>query len=77
MRKRTSLIVAAGIAIPVLAGTVVYIVMNHHPRASAAEVPSAKVAVAATGDIAHTLSLPDSSSLTKLLMFTPRSPALW
>ena len=57
MRKRTSLIVAAGIAIPVLAGIVVYIVMNQHPRASAAEVPSAKVAVAATGDIAHTLSL--------------------
>jgi RND family efflux transporter MFP subunit len=57
MRKRTSLIVAAGIAIPVLAAIVAYIVLNHRPPARAAEVPSAKVAVAATGDIAHTLSL--------------------
>ena len=57
MRKRTSLIVAAGITIPVLAGIVAYIVMNRHPNARAAEVPSAKVAVAARGDIAHTLSL--------------------
>jgi RND family efflux transporter MFP subunit len=57
MRKRTSLIVAAGIAFPVLAGIVVYIVMNQHPKAQAAEVPTAKVAVAAMGDIAHTLSL--------------------
>jgi RND family efflux transporter MFP subunit len=31
--------------------------MNHHPSARASEVPSAKVAVAARGDIAHTLSL--------------------
>jgi RND family efflux transporter MFP subunit len=57
MRKRTSLIVAAGIAIPVLVGIVVYIVLNHHPGANTTVVPTAKVAVAATGDIAHTLSL--------------------
>ncbi|MGP8227390.1 MAG: efflux RND transporter periplasmic adaptor subunit [Terracidiphilus sp.] len=57
MRKRTSLIVAMGITIPVLAGIVAYIVMNRHPNARAAEAPSAKVAVAARGDIAHTLSL--------------------
>jgi RND family efflux transporter MFP subunit len=57
MRKRTSLIVAAGITFSVLAGIVAYIVMNRHPNARAAEAPSAKVAVAAKGDIAHTLSL--------------------
>jgi RND family efflux transporter MFP subunit len=57
MRKRTSLIVAAGIAFPALAGIVAYIVMNRHPNAHAAEVPSAKVVAAARGDIAHTLSL--------------------
>jgi RND family efflux transporter MFP subunit len=57
MRKRTSLIVAAGITFPVLAGIVAYIVMTRHPNAHAAEVPSAKVVAAARGDIAHTLSL--------------------
>ena len=57
MRKRTSLIVAPGITLPVLAGIVAYFVMNQHPNERAAEVPSAKVAVAARGEIAHTLSL--------------------
>lgn len=57
MRKRASLIVAAGVTLPVLVGIVVYIVINQHPKARATEPPSAKVAVAATGDIAHTLSL--------------------
>jgi RND family efflux transporter MFP subunit len=57
MRKRTSLIVAAGITFPVLAGIVAYILMNQHPSARAAEVPSAKVATAMRGDIARTLSL--------------------
>jgi RND family efflux transporter MFP subunit len=57
MRKRTSLIVAAGITLPVFAGIVAYFVMNQHPNARAAEVPSAKVAAAARGEIAHTLSL--------------------
>src|ERR1039458_3178672 len=57
MRKRTSLIVAAGITFLVLAGIVAYIVMKLHPNERAAEVPSAKVATAMRGDIAHTLSL--------------------
>lgn len=57
MRKRTSLIVAAGVMSPVLAGIVACSVLNRHPDARAAQVPSAKVAVAAKGDIAHTLSL--------------------
>jgi RND family efflux transporter MFP subunit len=57
MRKRTSLIVAAGITFLVLAGIFAYIVMKQHPNARAAEVPSAKVALAVKGDIAHTLSL--------------------
>jgi RND family efflux transporter MFP subunit len=57
MRKRTSLIVAAGITFLVLAGIVAYIVIKQHPNARAAEVPSAKVALAVKGDIAHTLSL--------------------
>jgi RND family efflux transporter MFP subunit len=51
------LIVVAGITLLVLAGIVAYIVMNQHPSANAAVTPSAKVAVAAKGDIAHTLSL--------------------
>ncbi len=57
MRKRTSLIVAAGITFLVLAGIVAYILMNQHPNARAAEAPSAKVAAAMRGDIARTLSL--------------------
>jgi multidrug efflux pump subunit AcrA (membrane-fusion protein) len=57
MRKRTSLIVAAGITFLVLAVIVAYILMNQHPNARAAEVPSAKVAAAMRGDIARTLSL--------------------
>ena len=57
MRKRTSLIVAAGITFLVLAGIVAYFLMNQHPNARAAEAPSAKVAAAMRGDIARTLSL--------------------
>ncbi|MGD0940165.1 MAG: efflux RND transporter periplasmic adaptor subunit [Terracidiphilus sp.] len=57
MRKRTSLIVAAGITPLVLTGIVAYFVTNRHPNAHAAEIPSAKVATAKRGDIAHTLSL--------------------
>ena len=57
MRKRSSLIAAVGIAFLVLCGIVAYSVMNRRPKARAAEAPTAMVAVAATGDIAHTLSL--------------------
>jgi RND family efflux transporter MFP subunit len=55
MRKRTSWILAAGITIPALAGIVAC--KNNHSGANAAETPSAKVAAAQRGDIAHTLSL--------------------
>jgi RND family efflux transporter MFP subunit len=55
MRKRTSLIFAAGIVFPVLAGIVACKNTNQHSGST--ELPTAKVAVAATGDIAHTLSL--------------------
>ncbi len=60
MRKRTLLIVrivAAGIAIPVLAGIVACSFKSQHSGANAAEIPSAKVAEAKRGDIAHALSL--------------------
>ncbi len=55
MRKRTSCILAAGIAISALAGVIAC--KNQHSGANAAETPSAQVAVAQRGDIAHTLSL--------------------
>jgi RND family efflux transporter MFP subunit len=55
MRKLTSWILAAGIAIPALAG--IAACKSQHSGANAAETPSAKVAVAQRGDIAHTLSL--------------------
>jgi RND family efflux transporter MFP subunit len=57
MRKRTSLIAGAGITFLLLSGIVAFIVMNRRPNAHATEVPSARVAVASTGNIAHTLSL--------------------
>ena len=57
MRKRSSLILAAGITIPVLAGIVACNFKSRHSDANAAEIPSARVAAAMRGDIAHTLSL--------------------
>ncbi len=57
MRKRTSLILAVGITFPVLAGMVACNFRNQHSDANAAEMPSAQVAAAARGSIAHTLSL--------------------
>jgi RND family efflux transporter MFP subunit len=57
MRKRSSLILAAGITIPVLGGIVACNFKSQHSAANAAEIPSAKVASAMRGDIAHTLSL--------------------
>ena len=47
----------AGMALPVLAGIVACKSTNQHSDASAAEIPSAKVATAMRGNIAHTLSL--------------------
>ena len=57
MRKRTSLILAAGMTFPVLAGIVACNFKNQHSDSRAVEAPSAKVAAAARGNIAHTLSL--------------------
>jgi RND family efflux transporter MFP subunit len=55
MRKRTSLIVATGVVFPVLAGLVACKNTNQHSDST--EIPTAKVATAARGEIAHTLSL--------------------
>jgi RND family efflux transporter MFP subunit len=57
MRKRSSSILAAGMMFPVLATIVACDFKSQHPGANAAETPSAKVAAAMRGDIAHTLSL--------------------
>src|SRR5580698_2540763 len=57
MRKRSSSILAAGIILPVLATIVACDSKSQHSGANAAEIPSAKVATAKRGDIAHTLSL--------------------
>ena len=57
MRKRSSSILAAGMILPVLATIVACDSKSQHSGANAAEVPSAKVATAMRGDIAHTLSL--------------------
>jgi RND family efflux transporter MFP subunit len=51
------LVLAAGITIPVLAGIVACNFKSRHSDANAAEIPSARVAAAMRGDIAHTLSL--------------------
>jgi RND family efflux transporter MFP subunit len=48
---------AAGMMFPILAGIVACRSTNQHPDAGTAEMPSAKVATAALGNIAHTLSL--------------------
>jgi len=57
MRKRSSLILAEGIAFPVLAGIVACHPNRQQSGANTAEIPTAKVATAMRGDIAHTLSL--------------------
>jgi RND family efflux transporter MFP subunit len=57
MRKRSFTILAAGVILLVLAGIVACELKNQHSGARAAETPSAKVAVAMRGDIAHALSL--------------------
>jgi RND family efflux transporter MFP subunit len=57
MRKRTSLIVAAGIALPVLAGIIAYSFKDRHSATNAAEIPSATVVAVTRGAIAHTLKL--------------------
>ncbi len=57
MRKRTSLILAAGITFPVLASIVACNVKSQHAEANGAEKPSARVAAAARGNIEQVLSL--------------------
>jgi len=57
MRKRTSLILAAGITFPVLAGIVACNLKGQHTPVRGAELQSAKVVTAAQGNIAHTLNL--------------------
>jgi len=57
MRKRTSLIVAAGFALPVLAGIIAYSFKDRHSAMVAAEIPSATVVAVTRGTIAHTLKL--------------------
>ncbi len=57
MRKRSFMILATGVILLVLAGIVACDLKNQHADAKAAETPSAKVAMAMRGDIAHTLSL--------------------
>jgi RND family efflux transporter MFP subunit len=57
MRKRTSFILAAGLALPGLTGVVA---CNSGPKSSetsAAEIPAAAVVVVSRGDIAHVLNL--------------------
>ena len=57
MRKRSSSILAAGMMFPVLAGIAACDFKSQHSGTNVAEPPSAKVATAMRGDIAHTLSL--------------------
>ena len=57
MRKRSSPILVAGMIFPVLAAIVACDFKSQHPNANSAEIPSARVAAAMRGNIAHTLSL--------------------
>jgi RND family efflux transporter MFP subunit len=57
MRRRTSFLLAAGISLPFCTAIVACKPGDPHAGTSAAELPSAKVAAAMRGDIAHTLSL--------------------
>ena len=57
MRKQTSLILAIGLAFPVMASIVACHTADSKSEARAATVPSAKVATAQRGDISHVLTL--------------------
>ena len=57
MRKLSSSILVAGMMFPALFAIVACDFKNQHSGESAAETPSARVATAMRGDIAHTLSL--------------------
>ncbi len=57
MRKRISLILAVGLALPVLAGVIACNSRSRNSQADAAEIPSATVAAVKRGNIVHTLNL--------------------
>ncbi len=57
MRRRTSFILAAGISISMLTGIVACNSRDQQTKADAAEIPSARIATAARGNIAHILNL--------------------
>ncbi len=57
MRKRIALILAAGLALPLLAGVIACNSRGSNPQAVAAEIPSATVAAVKQGSIIHTLNL--------------------
>lgn len=57
MRKRISLVLATGVMLPVLAGMAACKAGTGSRDSSAAAIPTAKVAAAARGNIAHFLSL--------------------
>ena len=57
MRKRTSLILCAGLALPAALGLIACNAKGKSSEANAAEIPSATVVAAARGTITHTLNL--------------------
>jgi RND family efflux transporter MFP subunit len=57
MRKQTSLVLAFGLAFPVVASLVACHTADSKSEASAATAPTAKVATARRGDISHVLTL--------------------
>ena len=57
MRKRIALILAVGLALPVLASVIACNSRGRNSQADAAEIPSATVAAVKQGSIVHTLNL--------------------
>ncbi len=57
MRKRISLILALGLALPVFASVIACSASSKNAQADGAEIPSATVAAAKRGSIVHTLNL--------------------
>ncbi|HET6217360.1 MAG TPA: efflux RND transporter periplasmic adaptor subunit [Acidobacteriaceae bacterium] len=57
MRKRIALILAAGLALPILASVIACSSRGRNSQAAAAEIPSATVAAVKRGSIVHTLNL--------------------
>jgi len=57
MQKRIALILAVGLALPVLASVIACSARGRNSQAAAAEIPSATVAAVKQGSIVHTLNL--------------------